>query len=82
MDNSSTSHFERSSLTIRMDIRRFTRLTNDHSMKIENHGHAFALFVMHYDFCRKNQPIGTSPAVEAGLAELVWTLDELIGLIR
>lgn len=77
----STSHVERSNLTIRMSQRRFTRLTNGHSKKIENHGHSFALFLMHYNFCRKHATIGTSPAVKAGLADHVWTLDELIGLL-
>lgn len=80
-DDISTSHVERHNLTIRMSMRRFTRLTNGHSKKIENHGHAFALFAMHYNYCRKHQTIGTSPAVKAGLADHVWTLDELIGLL-
>ena len=80
-DAISTSIIERSNLTIRMSMRRFTRLTNGHSKKIENHGHAFALFVMHYNFCRKHMTLGTSPAVQAGLADHVWTLDELNGLI-
>lgn len=77
----STSIVERSNLTIRMSMRRFTRLTNGHSKKIENHGHAFALFALHYNFCRKHQTLGTSPAVKAGLADHVWTIDELIGLL-
>lgn len=81
VDHISTSHVERSNLTVRMSMRRFTRLTNGHSKKIENHGHAFSLFVMHYNFCRKHSTLGTSPAVAAGLADHVWTLDELISLI-
>lgn len=76
----STSIVERSNLTIRMGMRRFTRLTNGHSKKIENHGHAFAMFLMHYNFCRVHSTIGTTPAVKAGLTDHVWTLDELIGL--
>ncbi len=77
----STSHVETSNLTIRMSMRRFTRLTKGHSKRIENHGHAFAPFVMHYNYCRKHSTLGTSPAVKAGLADHVWTLDKLIGLI-
>lgn len=82
MADVSTSIVERSNLTIRMSMRRFTRLTNGHSKKIENHGHAFALFTMHYNYCRKHQSLGgTTPAMAAGLADHVWTLDELIGLL-
>lgn len=78
----STSHVERSNLTIRMSMRRFTRLTNGHSKKIENHGHAMALFFMYYNYCRKHMSLkGKTPAMAAGLADHVWTLDELIGLI-
>lgn len=77
----STSIVERSNLTIRMSMRRFTRLTNGHSKKIENHGHSFALFLAHYNFCRKHSSLkGMTPAQAASLADHVWTLDELIGL--
>lgn len=81
VDHISTSHVERSNLTVRMSMRRFTRLTNGHSKKIENHGHAFSLFVMHYNYCRKHSTLGTTPAMAAGLADHVWTLEELIGII-
>lgn len=78
----STSIIERSNLTIRMSMRRFTRLTNGHSKKVENHGHAFSLFTMHYNFCRKHMSLkGKTPAMAAGLTDHVWTLDELVGLI-
>jgi IS1 family transposase len=78
----STSHVERSNLTVRMDMRRFTRLTNGHSKKIENHGHAFALFTLHYNYCRKHMSLGgLTPAMAACLTDHVWSLDELIGLI-
>lgn len=78
----STSIVERSNLTLRMSQRRFTRLTNGHSKKIENHGHAFALFLMHYNFCRKHMSLnGQTPAQVAGLANRAWTLDDLVGLI-
>ncbi len=82
-DHISASIVERSNLTIRMSVRRFTRLTNGHSKKIENHGHAFALFVMHYNCCRKHETLkGRTPAMAAGLADHAWTLDELIELIK
>lgn len=80
-DHVSTSYAERSNLTIRMSMRRFTRLTNGHSKKIENHGHAFALFTMHYNYCRKHMSLkGQTPAMAAGLADHVWTLEELVSL--
>lgn len=77
----STSHVERHNLTIRMSIRRFTRLTNAHSKKIENHECSIALFMSYYNYCRVHSTLGTSPAVASGLADHVWTLDELIGLL-
>ncbi|HKQ48417.1 MAG TPA: IS1 family transposase [Phycisphaerae bacterium] len=78
----STSHVERSNLTIRMSMRRFTRLTNGHSKKIENHGHSFSLFVMHYNWCRKHMTLkGKTPAQACGLADKPWTLEQLVGLI-
>lgn len=79
----STSHVERSNLTIRMQMRRFTRLTNGHSKKLENHGHAVALFFQFYNYCRPHQSLGkaTTPAVAAGLADHVWTIEELLGLL-
>lgn len=77
----STSHVERQNLTMRMGMRRFTRLTNGFSKKFSNLRHAVALHFMHYNYCRKHQTLGTSPAVKAGLADHVWSLDELIGLL-
>jgi hypothetical protein len=77
----STSHVERHNLTIRMSMRRFTRLTNAHSKKIENHEHAIALFFMFYNYCRVHSTLGTTPAVASGLADHVWALDEFIGLL-
>jgi len=81
-DYISTSHVERSNLTIRMSMRRFTRLTNAHSKKIENHECAIALFFTFYNYCRVHSTIGTTPAVASGLADHVWTLYELIGLLN
>ena len=77
----STSYVERHNLTIRMQMRRFTRLTNAHSQKIENHFYSIALFFMFYNFARVHSSLGTSPAVKAGLADHVWALEELIGLL-
>jgi len=78
----STSHVERSNLTIRMQMRRFTRLTNGHSKKVENHGHALSLFFAFYNFCRKHASLdGQTPAMAAGLADHAWTLEELVALI-
>lgn len=78
----STSHVERHNLTIRMSMRRFTRLTNAHSKKISYHANAVALFFMYYNFCRMHSTIETSPAVASGLADHVWSLEELIGLLH
>jgi len=77
----STSFVERQNLTMRMSMRRFTRLTNGFSKKIENHGHAVALHFMHYNFVRVHSTLRVTPAMEAGLTHHVWTLEELIGLL-
>jgi hypothetical protein len=77
----STSFVERQNLTMRMSMRRFTRLTNGFSKKLENHGHAVALYYMHYNFCRVHKTLRVTPAMEAGLADHVWTLEELLGLL-
>src|SRR5216684_9231248 len=61
----STSYIERQNLTMRMSMRRFTRLTNAFSKKIENHIASVALYMMYYNFGRKHQTLGTSPAVKA-----------------
>lgn len=77
----STSYIERQNLTMRMGMRRFTRLTNGFSKKIENHGHAVALHYMHYNFCRVHQTLRVTPAMEAGLTDHVWSLEELVTLL-
>jgi len=76
----STSMVQRHNLTIRMSMRRFTRLTNGHSKKIENHGHALAMFFAYYNFCRIHSTLRITPAMKAGLTDHVWTLGELIRL--
>lgn len=73
-----TSHMERGNLTFRMQQRRFTRLTNAFSKKVENLKHAVALHVMHYNFVREHMTLETTPAVIGGLAERPWTLGELV----
>src|ERR1017187_2439088 len=77
----STSFVERHNLTMRMSMRRFTRLTNGFSKKQENHAHEAALSLMHYNFCRIHKTLRVTPAMEAGLTGHVWTLEELCGLI-
>jgi IS1 family transposase len=77
----STSYIERQNLSMRMGMRRFTRLTNAFSKKIENHGHMVALYFMHYNFCRVHKTLRVTPAMEAGLTDHVWTLEELLNLV-
>ena len=73
----STSFVERQNLTMRMSMRRFTRLTNAFSKKAENLRHAVALHYMYYNFCRVHQTLRVTPAMETGLSDHVWTLEEL-----
>ncbi len=77
----STSYVERQNLTMRMSMRRFTRLTNAFSKKVENHEHALGLHYMHYNFCRIHQTLRVTPAMEAGIADHVWNIEELVGLL-
>ena len=77
----STSYVERQNLTMRMSMRRFTRLTNGFSKKVENHAHAVALHFVHYNFCRVHKTLRVTPAMQAGLADRVWSLEELVGLL-
>jgi len=76
----STSHVERSNLTMRISMRRFTQLTNAHSKKISYHANAVALFFSFYNFCRVHSTIETSPAVASGLINHVWSIEELLNL--
>jgi IS1 family transposase len=77
----STSYVERQNLTMRMQMRRFTRLTNGFSKKAENHAHAVALHYMHYNFCRVHQTVRVTPAMEAGITDHVWSVDDLVALL-
>jgi IS1 family transposase len=78
----STSLVERQNLTLRMGSRRFTRLTNAFSKKVENHAHAIALHYFYYNFCRKHQTIKTTPAVAMGIADRQTTILDLVKLIE
>jgi len=81
----STSYVERQNLTMRMGMRRFTRLTNGFSKKIENLAHAVSLHYMHYNFGRPHtslaNPYPRTPAMAAGVADHVWSLKEIAGLL-
>lgn len=77
----STSFVERQNLTMRMSMRRMTRLTNAFSKKVENQAHAVALHFMHYNFCRVHQTLRVTPAMEAGIADHVWTVEEMLTLL-
>ncbi len=81
-DHISTSYVERLNLTMRMSMRRYTRLTNAFSKKVENHAAAVSLHFAHYNFCRVHKTLGTTPAVAAGVTDHVWKLSELIGLLE
>lgn len=78
----STSYVERCNLTMRMSMRRFTRLTNAFSKKIENHAHAVALHFWYYNFARIHRSLRVSPAMEAGVTDHLWTLDELVEMLE
>lgn len=77
----STSYVERQNLTMRMHMRRFARLTNAFSKKAENHVHSVALHYMFYNFCRIHQTLKVTPAMEAGLTDHVWNIEELVALL-
>jgi IS1 family transposase len=79
-DHISTSYAERQNLTMRMRMRRFTRLTNAFSKKIENHEHSVALHFMVYNFVRVHQTLKMTPAVAAGIADHRWTVEDLLAM--
>jgi IS1 family transposase len=78
----STSYVERQNLTIRMGMRRFTRLTNAFSKKVENHAYQIALHFMHYNFCRIHKTLRVTPAMEAGITDHVWTIEEMLAAVE
>ncbi len=77
----STSYVERQNLTMRMSMRRFTRLTNAFSKKVENHAAAVALYFMYYNFARVHQTLRVTPAMEAGVSGHVWSIEEIVALL-
>jgi IS1 family transposase len=81
MQHVSTSYVERQNLTMRMSMRRFTRLTSAFSKKYDNHVFALAIYFYHYNFCRIHKSLRVTPAMEAGLTDRVWSFDDLIGKI-
>ena len=77
----STSYVERSNLTMRMHNRRFTRLTNAFSKKLENHMHALSLYFMHYNFVRIHKTLKVTPAMESGISKTLWEISDIVALI-
>jgi IS1 family transposase len=77
----STSYVERQNLTMRMSMRRFTRLTNAFSKKLDNHLHALALYFVFYNFCRIHKTLRTSPAMAAGVSDRLWSLEDVVAKI-
>jgi IS1 family transposase len=77
----STSYVERANLSMRMGLRRYTRLTNGHSKKLENHCAALAIFFMHYNFARIHSTIRCSPAMAAGVTPHLWSIAEIVELL-
>jgi len=77
----STSYVERQNLTMRMQIRRFTCLRNAFSKKVENHAYQVALHFMHYNFCRIHQTLRCTPAMEAGVSDHIWSIEEVAALL-
>jgi IS1 family transposase len=73
-----TSHVERANLTVRMGVRRFTRLTNAHSKSPKHHAAMMAMFVAWYNFCRKHETIKSTPAMAAGVMDKAWSIKELL----
>lgn len=79
--NVSTSYVERQNLTMRMHMRRFTRLTNAFSKKLENHMHAISLYFMFYNFCKIHKSLKVTPAMEAGISKTLWEISDIVKLI-
>ena len=80
-DAVSTSHVERQNVTMRIQMRRFTRLTNAFSKKFENHMHMVALYTVWYNFIRIHKTLRVTPAMEAGLSKTVWDMDDLVRIM-
>jgi IS1 family transposase len=78
----STSYVERANLTMRMSMRRFTRLTNAFSKKLENHAHMVALYALWYNFVRVHKTLRTSPAMAAGIENRLWSMEDVVLLVE
>jgi hypothetical protein len=78
----STSYVERQNLTMRMSIRRFMRLTNAFSKKVENHAHSVGLHYLHYNFVRIHKTLRITPAMAAGVVDRVWDVKDIVGVLQ
>lgn len=78
LEKASTSIVERSNLSMRMGMRRFTRLTNAFSKKLENHMHAVSFYFMVYNFVKIHKSIKTTPAMEAGVTDFLWSMEDIV----
>jgi hypothetical protein len=78
----STSFAERSNLSVRMHTRRFTRLTNGFSKKVENHAHSVALFALYYNFVRIHKTLRTTPAMAAGITKRLWEMGDIVDVLE
>lgn len=78
----STSYVERQNLTMRMQMRRFTRLTNAFSKKVENHALSVALHYMHYNFCRIHKSLRVTPAMAAGVTDRLWSVADIVAVLE
>jgi hypothetical protein len=78
----STSYAERQNLSMRMGIRRFTRLTNAFSKKVENHFFALAIYFMHYNYVRIHQTLRVTPAMAAGVSKTLWSMDDVVKVVE
>src|SRR5437588_1259844 len=81
-DHVSTSYAERSNLNVRMHTRRFTRLTNAFSKKVENHAHSVALFAMYYNFVRIHKTLRTTPAMAANVTKRLWEIADIVDVLE
>jgi hypothetical protein len=77
----STSFAERQNLSMRMGMRRFTRLTNAFSKKVENHIHAISIYFMHYNFVRIHQSLRVTPAMAASVTDRLWELEDIVRVV-
>src|SRR5438128_3787290 len=82
MSQVSTSYVERANLSMRMGMRRFTRLTNGFSKKVENHEYALAIYFMNYNFVRIHSSLRVTPAMAAGVTNKLWSLEDVVALIE